>query len=643
VAGYLLEKQIGQGGMAVVFRARDERLGRLVALKVLAPALAADQAFRQRFIRESRAAAAVDDPHIIPVYDAGESGGVLFIAMRFVRGGDVRSLLRSQGRLPAARAAALISAVASALDAAHAAGLVHRDVKPANMLLDVRQGRADHVYLSDFGLGKQAPSVDGLTGSGQFLGTPGYAPPEQIRGQPVDGRADQYALACTAFELLAGKLPFHPDQGLAVIGAHLSRQPPPLSKAGPGLPAAADPVIARALAKTPAQRYPSCQHFADALARALGQPASTQPAARLAPHTLRLPRPHPTSRPATLRLVLIGGVSAVVLSGILLAVVLAASASRLPGHHHPAAYALIRTLTPPGSDSVDIQGVAFSRSGQTLATAEGSGTFYVWNVARGRVTLTLADPGSLYINAVAFSADGNTLATADGNGSTYLWDAATGGQVGTLTDPRSQGVSQAVFSPDGRTLAAADGNGSTYLWNVAARRRIATLTDPRSKGVTAVAFSPDGGTLITGDGNGNIYLWDVATGRLKATWTIPQSAGITSVAFSPGGETVAAGDEGGSTLLWNASTGRQINALPDPSGQTVNAVAFSPGGRTLAAADDGGTTYLWNPATGARIAKLSDPDPYGSPVNAVAFNPAGTVLATGDDDGSIYLWNTGRT
>ena len=187
VAGYLLEGQVGAGGMAVVFRARDVRLERVVALKVLAPGLAADEGFRRRFIRESRAAAAVDDPHIIPVYEAGEAGGVLFIAMRFVAGGDVRSLLRRRGVLSAGRVAGIVSPVALALDAAHAAGLVHRDVKPANMLVDVRPGRPDHVYLSDFGLSKGALSVAGLTGSGQFLGTPGYSAPEQIQGRRVDG------------------------------------------------------------------------------------------------------------------------------------------------------------------------------------------------------------------------------------------------------------------------------------------------------------------------------------------------------------------------------------------------------------------------------------------------------------------------
>jgi serine/threonine-protein kinase len=270
LAHYHLEERIGAGGMAVVFRARDERLRRRVALKVLAPALAADEAFRHRFIRESRAAAAVDDPHIIPVFEAGEADGVLFLAMRYVAGGDVRTLARREGPLSPERALAIISPVASALDAAHGAGLVHRDVKPANMLVDVRPGRPDHVYLSDFGLSKSVTSSLGPTRTGQFLGTPGYSAPEQLDGKPVDGRADQYSLACAAFELLCGETPFPRDQVAAVIWAHMAEPPPALTSRRPGLPHAVDSVLQKALAKAPADRFASCRAFADALREALG-------------------------------------------------------------------------------------------------------------------------------------------------------------------------------------------------------------------------------------------------------------------------------------------------------------------------------------------------------------------------------------
>ncbi len=275
IAGYVIEEQVGAGGMAVVFRAHDERLDRQVALKILAPALAADQKFRQRFIRESRAAAAVDDPHIIPVFEAGEATGVLFIAMRYVKGGDVRSLLVESGPLPPARVAEIISQISSALDAAHDRGLVHRDVKPGNMLLDSRtgSGRPDHVYLSDFGLSKAALADSGLTGTGTFLGTVDYVSPEQIEGKPVDGRADQYALACAAFELLTGAPPFQRDAALAAIYAHVSEPAPRITSIRPGLPAAMDEVLARALAKAPADRWPRCQDFARALRAAVeGRP-----------------------------------------------------------------------------------------------------------------------------------------------------------------------------------------------------------------------------------------------------------------------------------------------------------------------------------------------------------------------------------
>jgi predicted ATPase len=286
VAGYLLEKEIGAGGMAVVFRARDERLDRLVALKLLAPWLAADGEFRRRFLREARAAAAVDDPHIIPVYEAGEAGGVLFLAMRLVSGGDVRGLLRREGPLPPGRATAIISPVASALDAAHVAGMVHRDVKPANMLIDARPGRPDHVYLADFGLSKSR-SASALTGTGLYLGTAGYMAPEQIQGGVLDGRADQYALGCAAFELLCGGVPFVRDQDAAVIYAHLSAPPPSAAARRPDLPPGVDEVLARALAKAPGDRYASCGEFAEALRQVLGLPgydrdpvsAATPPAA----------------------------------------------------------------------------------------------------------------------------------------------------------------------------------------------------------------------------------------------------------------------------------------------------------------------------------------------------------------------------
>ena len=268
VAGYLIEERVGTGGMAAVFRARDERLGRMVALKVLA---GDDEAIRKRFVGEALAAAAVDHPHIIPVYAAGEADGYQYIAMRFVAGDDLQAVIRREGDVPPRRATAYISPVASALDAAHEAGLVHRDVKPANILVDARPGEPEHVYLSDFGLARRMRSISGLTMPGTLLGTPDYMAPEQASGrQPVDGRADQYALACVAYHLLSGAVPFTGDTPILVLWAQMSAKPPRLTEARPDLPDAVGAVLTKAMDKQPERRYESCGAFADALREALG-------------------------------------------------------------------------------------------------------------------------------------------------------------------------------------------------------------------------------------------------------------------------------------------------------------------------------------------------------------------------------------
>jgi serine/threonine protein kinase len=298
LAGYVIEEQVGAGGMAVVFRARDAMLGRLAALKVLSPALAADQEFRTRFLRESQAVASVEEPHIIPVYGAGEVDGVLYIATKFVSGGDLADVLqRAGGALEPGRAATVVEQVASALDAAHAAGLVHRDVKPGNILVDVVPGRGEHAYLSDFGLSKRAMAASGLTATGTFLGTPDYCAPEQIRGLPVDGRGDQYSLACMAFALLTGNLPFRRPESMATLFAHLNDPVPPLATYRGDLPPGTDAVLARGLAKAPQDRYERCGEFAAALRGTLASAGHSASAGRRPGSRTRLDSAPRASRP----------------------------------------------------------------------------------------------------------------------------------------------------------------------------------------------------------------------------------------------------------------------------------------------------------------------------------------------------------
>ncbi len=276
---FRIEAVLGRGGMGVVYLATHVGLDRKVALKLLTPDYADDEAFRARFLRESKLAASIDHPNIIPIYEAGQIDGTFFLAMRYVEGIDLQRRLAS-GPLDPRYAATIVAQVASALDAAHNAGLVHRDVKPGNVLLAPSQALdgSDHVYLTDFGLTKQRGSQSDLTQMGGFLGSLDYIAPEQIEGKAVDGRADQYALAATAVACLTSAPPFKRDSDVAVVNAHLHDPPPSIHQRRAEIPAAVDAVIARGMAKLPADRFHDCRAFADGLSVALGLPAKGEEA-----------------------------------------------------------------------------------------------------------------------------------------------------------------------------------------------------------------------------------------------------------------------------------------------------------------------------------------------------------------------------
>jgi DNA-binding beta-propeller fold protein YncE len=271
VAGYRIESLLGRGGMGVVYRARDPQLGRDVALKVIAPELVADADVRARFLREARAAAAIEHPNVIPVHAAGERDGVAFLAMRLVDGDDLRARVRREGPPAIEDACALIEQAASGLDAIHRAGFIHRDVKPGNLLVD----RSGHVYLTDFGLAKQLLTSSGATRTGRWVGTLDYIAPEQLRGGRVDARADVYALGGVLHYVLTGQVPFERDHDEAKLWAQLSEPPPAPSMLRPGTPPALDAVVARAMAKDPGERYPSAGDLARAArAGAVGSASS---------------------------------------------------------------------------------------------------------------------------------------------------------------------------------------------------------------------------------------------------------------------------------------------------------------------------------------------------------------------------------
>jgi hypothetical protein len=383
--GYRIDEVIGRGGMGVVYRAYDLRLKRTVALKLMTPELALDQRFRERFSREAELAMSLEHPNVVPIHDAGDIDGRLYLAMRYVEGKDLRALLHAEGALDQTRALAVCSQVGNALDAAHAKGLVHRDVKPSNVLLDA----SEHVYLADFGLTRRLDEQGGPAGEGRSVGTPAYLAPEQIEGGSIDGRADVYSLGGLLYECLTGEAPFARGSPLAVAWAHLEEEPPSASERRPELPEAIDAVIRKAMAKVPDDRYTSCAALI-----------------RSAEETLGLRRPPPL-RSKTLLLVgaiLIAAFAAAAIAGVLVT----------GGHSKAAAplFAGVDTLaridpaTNAVSDVIDV--------GRTPeAIAAGGRSIWVYN--RGEATVSQIDVDTREVrHTTALSSDATDVSVYAG-------------------------------------------------------------------------------------------------------------------------------------------------------------------------------------------------------------------------------------
>ncbi|WP_280198412.1 serine/threonine-protein kinase [Nocardia cyriacigeorgica] len=291
-AGYTIDRQLGRGGMGAVYLARHPRLPRRIALKLLNEELFSDKELRARFEREADLVAQLDHPNLVTVYDRGADDGRLWISMHYVDGVDAATV--DPHALPPQRAVQIVAETAKALDFAHSRGVLHRDVKPANILLANGGNGQERVFLTDFGIARIADEANRLTQTGTFTATLAYASPEQLTGADMDGRSDQYSLACTLYWLLAGSAPYESTHPATVIQGHLQRQPPPVSTARAGLPPSLDAVLARAMAKRPADRFASCSEFAEA--RGGHWPATARSSRRH--HTRLWPRqlPHMSQR-----------------------------------------------------------------------------------------------------------------------------------------------------------------------------------------------------------------------------------------------------------------------------------------------------------------------------------------------------------
>jgi sugar lactone lactonase YvrE len=589
--------------MGVVYLAHQLVLDRMVALKLLAPGLADDETFRARFLRESRIAASLDHPSIVPIFDAGEVDGQLYLAMRYVEGGDLRALLKAEGSLESARALAIGEQVAAALDAAHARGLVHRDVKPSNVLLD----SDEHVYLADFGLSRRLADQGVPLPLGRSLGTAAYVAPEQIEGGEVDGRADVYSLACVLYECLAGKPPFRRPSELAMLWAHLEDDPPGL----PGLEA----VLATALAKDPAERYPTCAALVEAAREAVGPERA---------------------RPRWLRLPMLVGLGALAAVGVSLAIYFGI---RGGGGTAPVRGDTLVRIDPAANKVVDSIPVGARASSVTF------GEGYLWVTSYQDRTLARIDPAT-GVTRVTKITGGTPLDVAVRGGLavvTYgpftvgyeLIDAASGASVGSVRLPGAddaqapvaagaEGIWIAASGFDGEnvgemieTPATSGPSGSFDRVVIPERPDFLFFYTPDSGSYNDVAVG-EGGVWLARDSGPYLKRIDARARRVVATIKLP---------FRP--KSLATGEG----ALWVTGLFDDVLARLDPATSKVTmSVRLRPGtdgvavgnGSVWVASTIAGTVTRIDPRTGEALATID----VGTRPEDVAVGAGGVWVTT---------------
>jgi tRNA A-37 threonylcarbamoyl transferase component Bud32 len=606
LGGYVIKSLVGRGGMGVVYAAEHTTLQRRVALKVIAPEVARDEAFRERFLREARLAASLRHPNIIEIYDAGQVGGELYIAMRYVEGASLATVLRLAGRLEPERALSILAKVASALDEAHANGLVHRDVKPDNVLLGSPATRrtSEEVLLTDFGLVRPIDARTEVTRIGSILGTLGYMAPEVLEGGDVDGRSDQYSLACVLYECLTGHVPFSRETDAALLLAHLTAPPPSITDERPELPARFDAVVTRGMAKAREDRYGSCVDLIDdALAALTGSQAATAgPPAELAtaivtgpaidsepqalggavpgPPTAGSPSPGPPLEPggtstasavrrrrgrvAGVAIVAIAAVAVFVVATLALSTrwgVVAPTASGV-GHSAPA-------TTPEGS--VPSESPRPSASGSPPAVLGGEtwhGTGSLNQARWGHGAARLANGQVLVVGGNAGKDSSSALASAE------LYDAASGSWTTTASMSRARSYASVTVLDGGKVLVAGGALDNAPL-------ALAELYDPVLGSWSAIAkmsvprvhhtatLLADGRVLVVGGGisrktrasTTSAEIYDPGTGRWTRTGSMAVGRSYHTATLLNDGRVLVVG---GSSTYVGAGTVRASAEIFDP-------------------------------------------------------------------------------
>src|SRR3954447_473584 len=633
-AGHRIEGIAGRGGMGVVYRATHLALDHVVAMKVISAQLVGDEIFRERFRSESRIAVSIRHPNVVQIHHAGEENGLIFVTMDLIEGTDLRRLINKEGKVAPERAVELVSQAAAALDAAHAKGLVHRDVKPGNILLEQR-AQGEHAYLTDFGLTKRIEATSGVTATGAFVGTLDYVAPEQIKGARVDARTDVYALGCVLYELLTGRPPFAgQEEKVAKIYAHLQEDPPPLLARGRGIPEDLDAVIARALSKEPSERFPSAGDLARAARAALEAKPVT-----VAEHTVAVGAAAPDSDPAA---TVASPPPSTVAAGAGGATVAsepgdAASAAEADAPAKPPGPRLAETIAAPkpqrregsripGTPAV-LLGVVALVGAVVVAAAISSGGGGSDSTATSTTSSTTANtPKPVDATSAGFTkVPGTPVNLTDGADVAGVWVANRIGGTVVRVDPNN-GAAGPPIDVGSKPEGIATGAGAVWVAN--ATDNTVQRIEPSGQGGTAgspIPVGTDPRAVAFGDG----FVWVANSGSNSITKIDPstsQPTGTIDTGTEPHGLTVDGG------FIYVVNRGGTVWKINDKSGQQVaeGTVGNNPKDITL----DAGNAWISNTDDGT--VSVLDQDTLKS-LGTVPIKPASQPRGITSGFGSVWV------
>jgi serine/threonine protein kinase/Tol biopolymer transport system component len=586
---YTITATLGSGGMATVYRARQASVGRDVAIKVIKIELVNDHKFVERFRQEARIIAALDHLHIIKLFDFGTQDDLLYLVMELKTGGSLAAHLKARGKLNAEEAARYLDQIGAALDHAHSRSVIHRDLKPQNVLLDEQ----NNAFLSDFGI---ARIVSELSKSVTVLGTPEYMSPEQWEGKNVDRRADIYGLAIMTYKLLTNTLPFTGDTPPVLMYKHLHEPPPPIRRLRPDLSQRIEDVLMKGMAKRPEDRFQSAPEFAAAFRTALGErmPKDVETKKVLA---------QPPQPPEVTKTHVAAPISAANLNRVV----------------------ELQKIERLGL----VFSVAWSSDGY-LASGLPSGTICVWRAVTGqRIWERTEHSESVF--SVVWSPDGRYLASSSKDGMICVWESANGQLVRRLRRWSGR-VNSVAWSPDGRYLASGSDDKTVRVWSAADGNLVQTLTG-HTGAVWSVVWSPDGSYLASGSEDRTVCVWKFETGQ-RVQVIAEHTDEVNSVAWSPDGRHLASGSADRTVRVWKSETRRKLQTLAGHSG-SVWSVTWSPDGRYLISGSEDSTIRVWDAGTGRQLRTLTS---HTDKVRSVAWSSDGHFIASGSLDGTIRIW-----